>query len=151
MLSLVLASLSGIGSAFVGHTLYPWKGGVIVTEPVVSKPEPTPAPAPSEPADLESQIKKQFGNVATAKVITEFIQTPVMEWQKIAPTFRELVKKYSETMTHPDQNKCPPKLLKLCNLVSVKFSRIRDFIRSETPDSLGDQTLEAMDILKSTE
>jgi len=143
VVSLVLASLSGIGSAFVGHAVYPWKGGAVVETPIeTTKPDVI---------NLESQIAKQFGNKETAKVIAEFIETPVMEWKTIAPTFREIVKKYSETMTHPDQNKCPPKLLELCKLVNVKFSRIRDFIRTETPDSLGDQTSEAMEILKSIE
>jgi hypothetical protein len=74
-----------------------------------------------------------------------------MEWKKIAPTFREIVKKYSASMTHPDQNKCSAKLLEVCNMVSTKFSHIRNYIINETPDSLGDQTAEAFELLKSTE
>jgi len=143
VVSLVLASLSGIGSAFVGHAVYPWKGGAVVETPIeTTKPDVI---------NLESQIAKQFGNKETAKVIAEFIETPVMEWKTIAPTFRDLVKKYNDSMAHPDKNKCTPKLLKVCNMVAVKFSRMRDFIQTETPDSLGDQTSEALKLLRNTE
>jgi len=139
ILSIVLASLSGIGSAFAGHTFYQWGGSGTILPP-----EPK-----SEP-DLKKLLEKETTK-EVAESMVEFIETPVMEWKKIAPSFRELVQKYVSTATHPDKNKCPPKLLKICNLVSVKFSRMRDFIRSEAPDSLGNQTSEALAILQNTE
>jgi len=140
IISLVLASVSGIGSAFVGTTLYPLKTGVLsVTEP--TKEIPT---------DLRAELKKKFGSEVASDAIADFIETPVMEWKTIAPTFREIVKKYAASMTHPDQNKCPPKFVNLCSLVSTKFSHIREYVTHGVEDLMGDQTSEALAILNST-
>lgn len=135
IISLFLASLSGIGSAFVGNSLYSLKAG---------------EPAKDVPTDLRSELKKQFGNEVAADAIADFIETPVMEWKTIAPTFREIVKKYAASMTHPDQNKCPPKFVDLCSLVSTKFSHIREYVTHGVDDPLGDQTSEALAILSNT-
>jgi len=141
--SLVLASLSGIGSAFVGTNVYPLTGGQIVLSETPKEPEKRTQTV----QNLKTELTKQFGSEVAAKNITEFIETPVMEWKKIAPTFREIVKKYSGSTTHPDQNKCPPKLVEICKLVSTKFSHIRNYVINETADPLGDQTSEALAIL----
>ena len=134
----MLASISGIGSAFIGSNFYPLKGGVQLSPP---------EPEPEEKKDLKTELKKHFGTEISAENITLFIETPVMEWKKIAPTFRDIVKKYAKTMTHPDQNQCPPKLLEICKLVSTKFSHIRNYVINGTPDDLGDQTVETLAIL----
>lgn len=151
IVSLVLASLSGIGSAFAGHSFYQWSEGEPVVspkeEPVVSKEEKEV----KQEEDLKTLLERETQNSTVAHAIFDFIETPVMEWKTIAPTFRDLVKKYNDSMAHPDKNKCTPKLLKVCNMVAVKFSRMRDFIQTETPDSLGDQTSEALKLLRNTE
>ena len=50
IVSLVLASISGIGSAFVGHSFYPWKGGA---EQAVAEPEAKPEPQPEVKVEPE--------------------------------------------------------------------------------------------------
>jgi hypothetical protein len=51
-------------------------------------------------------------------------------------------------MVHADKNKCPVELLSLCNMVSVKFSNMKDFINNEQYDNIGDETQEALKILE---
>lgn len=50
---MILASLGGIGSAFVGDRIYPLKGGVIPETP--SQPEPVPEPEPESVPEPEPE------------------------------------------------------------------------------------------------
>ena len=153
---IVLASLAGIGSAFAANKIYPLTGGALSTSTELIKMDSTveqkqEAPEDVSPEHLEEQIAKEFGNEIAAKNIVEFIRTPVENWQSIAPSFNALRQKYARSMTHPDQDKCPKKLTDLCNMVSIKFSEMRQFINGETHQNLGDQSADALKILNSTE
>lgn len=156
-LSIILASIAGVGSAFVANKIYPLSGGAISTSTELTKSDSTVVPESKVPAlssvsaeELEQRIAKDFGNDVAAKNIVEFIRTPVSDWKNIAPSFNALRQKYVKSMTHPDQDKCPPKLASICNMVSVKFSEIRQFINGENYQNLGDQSADAMKILDGT-
>lgn len=156
-LCIVLASLAGIGSAFVANKIYPLTGGALPesstnTELIKtdSTVEQTPEPVSVSPEQLEQRIASEFGSDVAAKNIVDFIRTPVADWKNIAPTFNALRQKYVKSMTHPDQDKCPKKLSDLCNMVSVKFSEMRQHINGESFQNLGDQSADAAKILDGT-
>ena len=127
--------------------MYPLKDGQSRVIEAVTEEEGV---QPESITDLREELKKHFRSEVAADAIAEFIETPVMEWKTIAPTFREIVKKYAASMTHPDQNKCPPNVLEVCKLVSTKFSHIREYVTYDVEDPLGDQTSEALAILNDT-
>ena len=135
-----------------------------VPEPV---PEETPIPEPipesittAEPVPpvridvsmLEEKIKTEFNkDDEFAKNVIDFIKTPVVDWKAIAPTPSELRRKFMKTLTHANQNKCPPKLLDICKIVSIKYSNMKDFIENNRYTPFGDQTMEAIVLLSNTE
>lgn len=148
LISILLTSAAGFGSAYVAKKFV---GGAVTTlPPSESIPEP-----PSEPKDqsvLSTAIQSGFGmDQEFADGIIEFIQTPVVEWNKIASTSSELRRKFMRTLTHPNLNKCPQELLKVCELVSKKYSNMKDFIEGNSYQNDGDQTQEAIALLSSSE
>ena len=156
-ISIVLASLGGIGSAFLANKIHPLAGGAISTSTELIKMDSTgsenstpPEPVSVSPEQLEQRISADFGSDIAAKNIVDFIRTPVDKWQTIAPSFNALRQKYVKSMTHPDQDKCPKKLAEICNMVSVKFSEMRQFINGENYQNLGDQSADVLKILDST-
>jgi hypothetical protein len=128
-------------------------------ESSVSAPEPIPAPVPALEAPapvnvntLEEAIKTGFNKDDDfAKNVVDFIKTPVVNWETIAPTLSELRRKFMKTLTHANQNKCPAKLLDLCKIVSIKYSNMKDFIESNPYIPYGDQTEEVIALLSSNE
>lgn len=158
-----------MGSAFVGNKVYPIQGGSIVSPSTPEnipketkeaayeqemKEEPNINASEEKPVtDLKQQILQKFQvDDEAAQAITEFVQTPVVDWKTIADTPSDLRRKFVKTMTHPDQNKCPPKLLDLCKIVYVKYSNMMSFINEDpTYVPYGDQTSEAMNLLSNTE
>ena len=149
LISILLTSAAGFGSAFAAKKV---TGGAVTTLP---PSETLPEAPPSEPKDqsvLSSAIQSGFGmDQEFADGIMEFIQTPVGEWNKIASTPSELRRKFMRTLTHPNLNKCPQELLKVCELVSKKYSNMRDFIEGNSYQNDGDQTQEAIALLSSSE
>lgn len=131
-------------------------------EPVPEKtpaPEPTPEPVPAleapPPVDvnsLEEAIKTGFNmDDEFSKNVVDFIKTPVVNWETIAPTPSELRRKFMKTLTHPNLNKCPAKLIDLCKIVNIKYSNMKDFIESNPYMPYGDQTKDAIALLSNTE
>jgi hypothetical protein len=168
MMSLVLTSIAAMGSAFVGNKIYPIKGGAEVPTPPkeadAENKEKAVESAPELPAledskstnmtvnDLRNTIKTEFGmDDEFAQNVMDFIQTPVNDWQKIAPSLSALRIKFRQTLTHDNVNKCPEKLLNVCKLVSIKYSNMKDFIEGGNYTPYGDQTSDAISLLSSTE
>ena len=79
-----------------------------------------------------------------------FIKTPVTEWKQIAGNPSELRRKFMQTLTHENLNKCPQNLKDVCKLVSIKYSNMKDFIEGNPYQNYGDQTQEATALLSST-
>lgn len=156
VISIILTSLAGIGSAFVGNTIYPLKGGAVELPPTPAEeapvPEETSVPAPVNLNSLEEAIKTGFNmDDEFSKNVVDFIKTPVVEWTSIAESPQELRRKFMKTLTHPNLNKCPAKLLDLCKIVNIKYSNMKDFIESNPYMPYGDQTKDALALLSSTE
>lgn len=191
VISIVLTSLAGMGSAFVGNKVYPIQGGAILPpltpedvrkateeaadkarayaeassfqkkqaeeekkeEPNIYASEEPPKEEEKPTSELKQKILEKFQvNDEVGQAITEFVQTPVVDWKKIADTPSDLRRKFVMTMTHPDQNKCPPKLLDLCKIVYVKYSNMISFINDDaTYVPYGDQTSEALTLLSNSE
>jgi hypothetical protein len=86
-----------------------------------------------------------------SKNVVDFIKTPVVNWENIAPTPSELRRKFMKTLTHPNLNKCPAKLIDLCKIVNIKYSNMKDFIESNPYMPYGDQTKDAISLLSNTE
>lgn len=199
VISIVLTSLAGMGSAFVGNKVYPIQGGAVIPpptpedvrkateeaakkakeyaeatvfakkqaeeekkeeptiyaseEPPKEEEKPVDEPPKEEEKSLKDQIMEKFEvDDETAQAITDFVQTPVIDWKKIASSQSDLRRKFVKTMTHPDQNKCPSNLLDLCKIVYVKYSNMVNFINDDpTYVPYGDQTSEALNLLSNTE
>jgi len=169
MISLVLTSISAMGSAFVGNKIYPIKGGGELPTPPKEadeenkekalEPVPEELPALEDSTstnmtvnDLRNTIKTEFGmDDQFAQNVMDFIQTPVTDWQKIAPSLSALRLKFRQTLTHDNVNKCPEKLLNVCKLVSIKYSNMKDLIEGGNYTPYGDQTSDAISLLSSTE
>lgn len=208
-ISIILTSLAGIGSAFVGNKIYPLKGGTIVlpptpadvkkaTEeadkatsvaadkaaklaasdlyqvkkaqeaekepepPAIKEPEPQPEPQPETPTpkepepEPETPLQKAINDKFKmgdefAKNVAAFIQTPVTLWNSIANTPQELRRKFVKTLSHPNLNKCPDKLLDICKIVNIKYSNMKDFIEENPYTPYGDQTEDALTLLSNIE
>ena len=139
LISIILSSIAGIGSAFVGNKIYPLTGGVIAVE---EKPEEKP----EEP--LEQTIKTEFNmDDEFARNVVAFIKTPVTEWKSIAADDRELKQKFRRALTHPNLNKCPARLVDLCKIVNIKFVNMMDLINGKPYTPYGDQTADAAAVL----
>ena len=82
--------------------------------------------------------------------VMAFIKTPVTSWESIASTLTELRRKFMKTLTHPNLNKCPPRLLDVCKIVSIKYSNMKDFIEKNPYKPYGDQTKDVLYLLSST-
>lgn len=169
--SIVLGSILAFASTFVGTKVYPiQEGGATIQEAVETikekvqeiiprKEEPplqtkveTPPPVEQKP-DLEkfkSNLSTQFnGNEIAAQYIVDFLKTPVKEWQQIAPNFSELTRKFRLSLTHPNLNKCPANVLQVCQMVSQKYSNMKDLIQGNPFTELGDQTSEAVKLIEN--
>jgi hypothetical protein len=123
-------------------------------EESIPKPvsEETSVPAPTDINSLQETIKTQFNkDDAFAKNVVDFIKTPVDDWKNIAGSLQELRRKFFETLSHANQNKCPPKLLDVCKIVSIKYSNMKDSIEGNAYIPYGDQTKEAISLLSNTE
>lgn len=164
VVSIILASIAGMGSAFVGNKIYPIQGGAepvvekqIVEEPesVVEEPKEEEEQVPQleeQKSDLSGKIAERFNvDNETADIISQFVEVPVSEWKKIADSPGDLKRKFVRTMTHPDRNQCPKELLDLCKIVYVKYSNMKSYIDGDTFTPYGDQTSEALHLLASTE
>lgn len=130
--SLFFASIASFGGTFASYT--PTMSANAVA--AVSYPEP----------ELNKLLQEKFPD-APADVLADFIKTPVSEWQKMG-TAREITQKYVSTM-QPDT--CPADLGQLCNLVTTKYTAMRDYIMNQVPSELGDQTSEALQILQNNQ
>ena len=196
VISIILTSLAGIGSAFVGNKIYPLKGGAVELPPTPAEVEKATAeadkatsvaalyqvkktqqeeevssshekeppatrapelapevPTSSEETDtLKNTIKTEFNmDDEFAANVMDFIKTPVIQWISIADTPQDLRNKFRKTLTHPNLNKCPPKLLDICKIVNIKYSNMKDFIENNPYTPYGDQTKDAIALLSSTE
>lgn len=196
VISIILTSLAGIGSAFVGNKIYPLKGGAVELPPTPAEVEkataeadkaasaaalkasklaaadaynikkaqeaqevPVPeVPVPEVPTasnetdTLKNAIKTGFNmDDEFAANVVDFIKTPVIEWASLASSPQELRNKFRKTLTHPNLNKCPAKLLDLCKIVNIKYSNMKDFIENNPYTPYGDQTKDAIALLSSTE
>ena len=138
MISIILTSIAGIGSAFVGNRIYPISGGAEKPE---EKPEEKLGP-------LEETIKSEFNmDDEFAKNVVAFIKTPVPQWKTIAADDRELKQKFRRALTHPNLNKCPARLLDICKIVNIKFVNMMDLINGKPYTPYGDQTADANAVL----
>lgn len=149
LVSIVLTSIAGFGSVFASKKIV---GGAIVM-PVIETPLPEPInEVPQDQTDkLSNAIQTGFGmDEEFAKSVIDFIKTPVTNWNTIATDQSSLREKFRKTLTHPNLNKCPESLLKICKLVSDKYSNMKDFIEGNGYQNLGDQTQEAISLLPST-
>lgn len=149
LVSIVLTSIAGFGSVFASKKFV---GGAVVE---TSLPEPiqeqSPKQEPIDSSKLSNAIQTGFGmDEEFAKNVIDFIKTPVINWNSIAANPSELRDKFRKTLTHPNLNRCPESLLRICELVSKKYSNMKDFIAGEGYQNLGDQTQEAISLLPST-
>ena len=150
MISIILTSIAGIGSAFVGNNIYPISGGSEKpVEKPVEQPEEKPEEKPEEPVEpLEQTIKTEFNmDDEFAKNVVAFIKTPVTQWNSIASDPRELRQKFMRALTHPNLNKCPARLLDICKIVNIKYSNMSDLINGKPYTPYGDQTADAAAVL----
>ena len=85
-----------------------------------------------------------------AKNVVAFIKTPVTEWNNIASNPRELKQKFMRTLTHPNLNKCPARLLDLCKIVNIKYSNMLDLINGKSYTPYGDQSTDAAAVLSDS-
>ena len=86
-----------------------------------------------------------------AKNVVAFIKTPVTEWNTIATTPRELRQKFMRALTHPNLNKCPPKLIDICKIVNIKYSNMVDLINEKPYTPYGDQSIDAAAVLSGNQ
>lgn len=146
IISIILTSIAGMGSAFVGNKIYPLSGGSYVVKPEAIKPEAIKPETIVDP--LEETIMKEFNMDAEfAKNVVTFIKTPVTQWNTIASDPRELKKKFMRALTHPNLNKCPPRLLDICKIVNIKYSNMADLINGKSYTPYGDQSVDAAAVL----
>ena len=118
----------------------------------LSQKAPAPAPKPVSLDELKTKISNGFGGAdEVADIIVLFLKTPVKDWKNISEDFPTLTKKFRQTLTHPNLNKCPQNLLKVCGLVSQKYSNMKDLAQGNQFTELGDQTTEAFHFLENTE
>jgi len=150
VISIVLASIAGMGSAFVGSKIYPLTGGAKEKQSDTDA-EPTPEPQSEETLEpLEETIKNEFNmDNEFAKNVVAFIKTPVTQWNTIASDPRELKQKFMRALTHPNLNKCPPRLIDICKIVNIKYSNMLDLINGRDYTPYGDQSADAAAVLSS--
>jgi hypothetical protein len=168
--SIVLGSILAFATTFAGTKVYPiQEGGATFQEAVetvketvqdiLPKQQEPPlqtnveTPPPVEPTvDLEklkSDLSAQFeGNEIASQYIIDFLKTPVKNWQEIAPNFSELTRKFRLSLTYPNLNKCPTSVLQICQMVSQKYSNMKDLIQGKNFTELGDQTSEAAKLME---
>jgi hypothetical protein len=159
MISIILTSIAGMSSAFVGNSIYPLTGGADEKPEVQADLESTPSaePLPETQAEetlepLEETIKNEFNmDDEFARNVIAFIKTPVTEWKTIAADDRELKKKFRNTLTHPNLNKCPARLLDVCKIVNIKFVNMIDLINDKSYTPYGDQTADALAVLSGNQ
>jgi hypothetical protein len=159
LVCILIGSIGSFSGAFLGNKFAPIESSVDTTIPEVKEPEkvkqpekPKPTLSEDELVNLKNQISNGFGGAdAIAESIVLFLKTPVKNWETISPDFASLTKKFRQTLTHPNLNKCPQNLLKICGLVSQKYSNMKDFIQGNEFTELGDQTFEAYQFLENTE
>jgi len=151
LISIILTSIAGMSSAFVGNTIYPLTGGAEEKPEVQAKssPEPAPESQPEETLEpLEETIKNEFNmDNEFAKNVVAFIKTPVTQWNTIASDPRELKQKFMRALTHPNLNKCPPRLIDICKIVNIKYSNMLDLINGRDYTPYGDQSADATAVL----
>ena len=152
VISIILASIAGVSSAFVGNTIYPLTGGAEETPKPEPKLEPKLEPNPNDAVEpLEETIKNEFNmDTEFAKNVVAFIKTPVTQWKTIASDPRELKQKFMRALTHPNLNKCPPRLIDICKIVNIKYSNMLDFINERDYTPYGDQSADAAAVLASS-
>ena len=154
MISIILTSIAGIGSAFIGNKIYPLSGGTVMTEEKPEeKSEEKSEEKPEEPLEpLEETIKTEFNmDEEFAKNVVAFIKTPVTQWNSIAADPRQLKQKFMRTLTHPNLNKCPQRLLDICKIVNIKYSNMLDFINQKDYTPYGDQSVDADAVLSGNQ
>jgi len=154
LISIILSSIAGLGSAFVGNKIYPITGGAVVEEKLEPQPEEKPEDKPEPQSDypLEETIKSEFNmDYEFAKNVVAFIKTPVRQWNSIASNPRELKQKFTKTLTHPNLNKCPQRLLDICKIVNIKYSNMLDFINQKDYTPYGDQSVDAAAVLSGNQ
>lgn len=167
LVCMLIGSGCAVGGAFAGNRITPIESSDKSDTPVSDSEETALAASPTtkqstpaypenkQPAkpniDVKSEISKGFGgDDSIADSIMLFLKTPVKEWRTISEDFPTLTKKFRQTMTHPNMNKCPQNLLKVCDIVSKKYSNIKDYVQGNSFTELGDQTAEAARLLENT-
>lgn len=161
LVCMLIGSGCAVGGAYAGNKAFPIESSAISAPAAESTPVPPPkveTPKPPEVVNptadqinkLKTELTTSFGDENIANSILLFLRTPVKEWKTIDPDFSSLTKKFRQTLTHPNMNKCPQNLLNVCGLVSKKYSNIKDFVSGEQITELGDQTLEAVKFLENT-
>jgi len=168
--SIVLGSILAFATTFAGTKVYPvQEGGATIQEAIETMKETvqeivpkqqepplkttveTPPPV-EQKVDLEklkSDLSVQFnGNELASQYIVDFLKTSVKNWQEIAPNFSELTRKFRLSLTHPNLNKCPTNVLQVCQMVSQKYSNMKDLIQGNDFTELGDQTAEAVKLIE---
>jgi hypothetical protein len=161
--SIVLGSILAFSSTFAGTKVYPIQEAINnikekVQESIPKPEEPplkttveTPPPVEQNPdlEKLKSDLSVQFeGNDTASQYIVDFLKTPVEDWQEIASNFSELTRKFRLSLTHPNLNKCPTNVLQICQMVSQKYSNMKDLIQGNDFTELGDQTEEAIKLME---
>lgn len=158
LVCMLLGSGCAVGGAVMGNKLFPigsssaTSSALVEVKPVEEKPEvqkvqETSKASEEQIAKLKFELTAAFGDENIANSILLFLKTPVKDWKTIDPEFSSLTKKFRQTLTHPNMNKCPQNLLNVCGLVSKKYSNIKDFVNGQPITELGDQTLEATKFL----
>ena len=158
LVCMLIGSGCAVGGAIAGNKMFPIESSEKVVVPPTSQPPSsppkveTPTPKPVDLAALKSKISTGFGGADdVADLIILFLQTPVKDWRAISEDFPSLTKKFRQTMTHPNLNKCPENLLKVCDIVSQKYSNMKDYNQGNAFTELGNQTSEAAQLLENTE
>jgi hypothetical protein len=158
LVCMLIGSGCAVGGAFAGNKIFPVESSEKEAIPLTSKlptsPPKVETPPPPKPVDipaLKSKISAGFGGADdVADLIVLFLQTPVKDWKTISEDFSSLTKKFRQTMTHPNLNKCPQNLLKVCDIVSKKYSNMKDYNQGNAFTELGNQTSEAAQLLENT-
>lgn len=144
IISITLASVGAIGSAYVSERISPL--------PVldVKKEEPKKVEVESEPITLVDELEKEFGNLETAKLISDFIKNDEMYYKDKDPKETGDMIRKIWLLTHPDKDKCSEKIKELCSIIFQKAINIRDILSDNEVTTLGDQTEKALEILSSS-
>lgn len=140
IISITLASVGAIGSAYISER--------ISSLPVldVKKEEPKKG----EPITLVDELEKEFGNLETAKLISDFIKNDEMYYKDKDPKETGDMIRKIWLLTHPDKDKCSEKIKELCSIIFQKAINIRDILSDNEVTTLGDQTEKALEILSSS-